>query len=410
MPANYVATTTNVTGYTYDTFIDGVQNYNKATSESWGNAKKSDPKVGDVINTKSETITLNAGDKTFTWTAASSAYEVKALKEKAHVASDYDKLYEDRLPYYIVSDGTEDLAYAAGNAKGFTGDKAKSHTAAAAILKQAKEKVVPVLQAQAQKAFDDAYAHLSPADKATYDAYTTDAERAADGNIGSQFSALKTAKDNTEAVTKAFDQATYMAEGAEYSILDTETTAGATKGTLTYYAPKDGKITGKVIKVVDKAGGTAKDTASGVYTISTNDYKNASITVTTYKSGSDTIVFNADGKTYTKNGLVVLNEVDKDFPKATKSTDDPAYTGNKLQKAARELTISNGKLTAPRFISSYTDKTVVDSTNKAYVSNNGFLLSSSWTSFDDAKADFDIVDGNLAKTLEKKVSYSYVWK
>ena len=412
---------TNITGYTYDTYIDGVQNYNKVTAESWDKAKKSEPKVGDVINTKSETITLNAGDKTFTWSAASSAYEVRGIRLSAATAQLEADGY-DTLPFYFASTGTAFAVDAA--APYYTGavintttydTEEKQWKAVEAIFGEEKTSGT-ILAAAAddvkakQELWDTEWKGYTAQEQAAFNAKTDDEKKAV-----TKYGNLVAAK---EAQTKVVNFKALVAlykEGARYSILDTATKAGATTGNITYYAQKDGKIdTSKVIKTVSKAGGTAKDTASGVYTISTNDYKNATITVTTYKSGSDTIVFNSDD-TYTKNGELQYHKVDVDFPKATTRVvlSGTAAKGNKLQKAARVLTIAAGKLTAPRFISSYTNGITDDGalTPDNHVDNNGFLLSSSYTTYEAAYKDTVTTKTTTTDgTYDQAVSYSYVWK
>ena len=359
---------TPVAGYSYNKFENGSQSYNIISGE-WGKVNTSKPAVGDVINTKAETITLNAKDTTFEYGASSTAYAVRQLRLSTDAA---------------ITAGTG--AYDTITALASQTDQERIDAAKTALTTAKNE------TADAQAAFNTVYNAMSAADKAAFDALTEEQKKAAQATYAT-LAAKKTAQEGAQ---NQFDWATVWKEGARYSILNTKTVNGATTGSLIYLTKLEG---GKVVKTVDKKGGTAKATATGSYKVLSGGYLTGTILVTKFVQGDNTYVFDDDNDHYTLNGLEIYSsKISLDFD--TQSLTKGKTTFN---KAGRTLSISNKTLTSAKIETNFSS---VADADKTYA----FLLGKS---HDTAQRAYDEATNRAVPHTGENiyaVSYSYVCK
>ena len=354
-------------GWAYNKFENGSQNYNIKSGE-WGKVDVTKPAVGDVINTKAETIALNAKDNTFERGSSSTAYAVRELI----------------LSTTTTPDGA--AAYDIVNATASQTDQERIDAAKTALTTAKNE------TADAQTAFNTAYNGLSAAEKAAFDAMTEADKKTAQ----TTYAALAAKKTAQEAAQNQFDWATVWKEGARYSILDTKTVNGATTGSLKYLTKLDKD--GKVVKTVDKKGGEAKAAATGSYKVVDSGYNTGSILITKLVKGDNTYVFDDDNDHYTLNGLEIYSsKISVDFDTQTTTKGKTTYS-----KKGRTLLISNGTLTSQKIETN--NSTVTADGNKTYA----FLLNSSNDTPKKAVDDAgNTAAGNTGVNLYA-ASYSYV--
>ena len=352
------------TGYSYNKFINGVQNYNIKTADSWGKADVTKPAVGDVIKTKSETVALNAKNNTFEYGASSSDYAVKEIywSSTGAAPSTDANAYDTITSTYA---GTAPTAAEIDTAL-TAAETAKKSADAALADKQ------------------DAWNKLTPSEKKTQ----------SDAKSGTEYDALEIAKTNATNAGNQFEWLTVYKEGARYSILNTKTVNGATTGSLKYVKSLDKQ---ELVKEVSKASGEAKATATGTYKVVDGGYLTGTILITSYKKGDDTYEFNDDADTYIKTGLHIARKISDDF----NQTATQGWSPN--SKKARTLSINNNVLTAPQF---ETTSTAVGEASKAYA----YFLNSSLNTAKRAVDDNTRVTAVSTATGFYNVSYSYVYK
>ena len=360
-------TGSTVAGFAYNKFENGSQNYN-IKSGDWGKVDVTKPAVGDVINTKAETIALNAKDNTFEYGSSSSAYAVRELILSTTTTPDGAAAY-DIITASVSQTDQERI------------DAAKT------ALTTAKNET-----ADAQTAFNTVYNGLSAADKAAFDAMTEDQKKAAQ----TTYATLADKKTAQTAAQNQFDWSTVWKEGARYSILDTKTVNGATTGSLKYLTKLDKD--GKVVKTVDKKGGEAKAAATGSYKVVDSGYNTGSILITKLVKGDNTYVFDDDNDHYTLNGLEIYSsKISVDFDTQTTTKGKTTYS-----KKGRTLLISNGTLTSQKIETN--NSTVTADVNKTYA----FLLNSSNDTPKKAADDAGNTAAGHSGVNLYAASYSYV--
>lgn len=348
-------------------YIAGVNSYNrksgavKALIEE--KAYYQAPALGDVCNTKTQKIVLDAAKQTFTWTEETTEYQVVGIREYSFTTQG-DQLSYITLPFYFYNYGgiipTGYVAYTgatAGYINTYTGTATPAMT------------------------FDEQWAYA-------------EARIPADQKLNALAGIAGTNSINNLLVK---DVADAYKRGARFAIV----AAKNGKGTIAYYKKLEGSFIQddtnlNFVKKADYTGVAPAAKGNGKYKL-TGDYQNGTIKITTW--GNE--VYRDDGYYYVDN-VLQLKLADTVHPDATAYTSTTPHAADKLYSKWRTLSIAGGVITAPRFF---------DSTyGGARESKNGFFLDSSFVKYADAVWDADWNGRTTSRrdgTNDKKTCYSY---
>ncbi len=340
----YYDNTLGTAGYSKNSYIAGVNAYNILTGKKLAKIEKKNyfqaPALGNVCDTKIQKLVLNAKDNTYTVKEYTTKYAVIGIRLSSdsdnattRATANYgDSMAYATLPFFFISTSTPasyGTAYAGGVAVGYI----NRYQSASSTLTEAE-------------AWTSALGLVSTTKFLTGPATGVDLWEVADAYMrGARFCIQG---DDARAYYKALNGNMIQAESNDNFV--------------------------KVVKCTTD-GSTDKD--SGSYSLS-GDYMNGTLTVT--KNGS--YAFRSDGYYY-KDNVLQVNKADVDFTVASTTT-----TGNKLYSKHRTLSIAGGVVTAPRYITNYTNATLVN--------NNGFFFDSSFVTYDKAKSSSDMTSGTNA--------------
>lgn len=354
-------------GWTKNSYINGVNAFNRNTGAVLGEIEKKaqfvSPVLGNYCATKKQTVVLDAKAQTITWTQDTTTYQVVGLRLHSgsydfatrQTADANKSLVYITLPYSVILD--------APGAGTHTTDTAWAGTAATGYLNQ----------------------YALPNNRTELEVLKSAVDQVVDGT--------KIAFNGVDYDLKELADAYYR--GARFFVEG--------NGKRVYYKSLAGDLNGEddntntnfVKKVNATTDATGTEKGKGKYKLS-GDYTNGTVTVVAW--GDET--FREDGYYYKAN-VLQINKADVDHPQATAYNVTNPKTGDKLFSANRTLTIASGVLSSPRYYEGYS------TTYTGRLDKNGFFFESSLPTYARAKT---FATDNTTRTDTSKEGFQFSLK